>query len=297
MANLKVNFKSQWDEDARGTENDCGPASIAMILNYYGENVTTDEVYGRTKAGNGLITIGQLQEAISSYGYTSKCIRGSSPDQLKSLLDNGLPVICLVHYGDLSSRQDKNFQGGHFFLTVGYYRDGYYVNDPNFWGDTRKDGDHHNYLKGEFEKAWVNASLDDNPPNTLIYIEPKKLTMTDDKKLALELLDKYKQEADHGNLEGAMRSLLGSKDADDKLKTLESKLEVYEQQLKDVDEMVLKRIEGAVNKAVEKNDEKWQTELKSAKWKGFNDATWPEHLGVVFQKLFNFFTDKIDDVN
>ena len=124
--NLKVAYKSQWDDDARGTKNDCGPACLAMILNYYGENVTTDEVFGRTGAGSGLITIHQLQQAISSYGYSSKYIKGSSPDELKKLVSAGIPVVTLVHYGDLSSRQDKNFEGGHFFLTVGDHRDGYY---------------------------------------------------------------------------------------------------------------------------------------------------------------------------
>lgn len=58
--NLSVPYKSQWDKDAIGTTNDCGPASIAMILNYYGLNVGTDDVFRATGAGQGLISFKQI---------------------------------------------------------------------------------------------------------------------------------------------------------------------------------------------------------------------------------------------
>jgi len=297
MANLKVPYKSQWDDDARGTKNDCGPTSVAMILNYYGLNVTTDEVFGRTGAGSGVITIYQLQKAISSYGFSSKHIKGSSPTELKKIIDSGIPVICLVHYGDLSSRQDKNFIGGHLFTVVGYHRDGYYVNDPDFWGEFRKDGDHHNYLKGEFETAWINASQDDNPPNALLYIEPIEPTISEDKKKALELLVKYKQEADHGNLEGAMRALLGASESAKKLEAVEGQLGVCQEKLHEVDETIIKKVESAVESAIEQNDMKWQTEVESAKWIEFNKAKWPTHFITAIAKFFNLYNEKRGDKN
>ena len=296
MANLKVPYKSQWDDDARGTINDCGPTSVAMILNHYGLNVTTDEVFSRTGAGSGVISVQQLQQAISSYGHSSKYIKGSSPTELKKLIDNGIPVIALVHYGDLSSRQDKNYTDGHFLVVTGYHRDGYYVNDPDFWGEFRKDGVH-NYLKGEFEQAWVNASLDKNPPNALLYIEPIESTTSEDKNTALDLLEKYKQEADHGNLEGAMRALLGASESAKKLEAVESQLVVCKNELHEVDETIKKKVESAVESANEQNDAKWQIEVESAKWIEFNKAKWPVHVITAFTKFFNTYKDKGGETN
>jgi len=296
MPNLEVPYKSQWDDDARGTINDCGPASVAMILNFYGLNVTTDEVFGRTGAGSGMISVQQLQQAIASYGFSSRYIKGSSPTELKRLIDNGIPVICLVHYGDLSSRQDKNFIGGHFLVVSGYHRDGYYCKDPDFWGDFRKDGEH-NYLKAEFEAAWVNASQDGNPPNALIYIEPIESTASEDKKKALELLEKFRQEADHGNLEGAMRALLGALEAAKRLESVEGQLGVCQEKLHEVDETIKKKVESAIESAIKNNDVKWQKELESAKWQEFNNAKWPIHFITALAKLTNTFKDKGGDEN
>jgi len=174
MVNLPVKYKSQWDDDAKGTQNDCGPASIAMILNYYGENLTTDQVFSKTGAGSGLIGISQMVKAIEAFGYTTFRKTQSSVAELKSYLDKGIPVIALVKYGSLGPTvQDKTFKGGHFFAVVGYRDDGYFVNDPNFWAPHRADGDHHFYPKADFEKAWNDAALDGNQARSFQVINHK----------------------------------------------------------------------------------------------------------------------------
>lgn len=174
--NLSVPYSSQWDQDAKRTNNDCGPASIKMILNYFGENVTTDQVFDLTGAGKGLISISQMKTGISKLGYTAQYVPTGSVELLKGYIDKGIPVIVLVHYGSLNSTQDKNFKGGHFFVVVGYRDDGYFVNDPNFKDEYRIHGDHHFYKKTEFEKAWNDATLDGNNPRSMIIIQPKAAT-------------------------------------------------------------------------------------------------------------------------
>lgn len=172
--NLPVPYKSQWDNDAQGTQNDCGPASIAMILNYYGEKLTTDDVFKKTGAGSGLIGIPQMVKAIEAFGYTTFRKTQSDVATLKSYLDQNLPVIALVHYGSLGNTvQDKTFKGGHFFVVVGYRDDGYFVNDSNFWDPHRQDGDHHFYPKADFEKAWNDAGLDGNQVRSFQVINRK----------------------------------------------------------------------------------------------------------------------------
>lgn len=171
--NLEVAFKSQWDQDAGRSNNDCGPASIAMILNFYGEKLTTDAVHVLTEAGSGLIGFNHLLKAISALGYKGERLARQSPSVIKSYLDMNIPVIVLVKYGSLESVQDKKFKGGHFFVVVGYRDDGYFVNDPNFKDDLRSHGDHHFYTKEEFERAWKDSEKDGNQPNSLIAIQRK----------------------------------------------------------------------------------------------------------------------------
>lgn len=174
MTNLSVAYKSQWDGDAGKTANDCGPASIAMLLNYYGENLTTDMVFEKTGAGSGLISWPQLQKAISAFGYVSHLERSQSLPRLRQLIDLNCPVIVLVHYGSLKSTQDKNFKGGHFFLMVGYHDGGFFVNDSNFKDALRNQGDHHNYETSEFDKAWADCTVDGNQAYSLLWVERKK---------------------------------------------------------------------------------------------------------------------------
>lgn len=174
MKNLIVPYKSQWDDDAGKTNNDCGPACVAMVLNYYGENLTTNEVFDRTGADKGLITVSELRKAIYYFKYTSNYLKNCSEEDLKSYIDKDIPPIVLVHYGDLTSRQDKKYTGGHFVLVVGYRSDGFFVNDPDFRGDIRYQGDHHFYTKDEFMKAWGNCSQDKNQNYSLLYINMQK---------------------------------------------------------------------------------------------------------------------------
>jgi predicted double-glycine peptidase len=193
--NLQVRYKSQWDDDAKASNNDCGPASIAMILNYYGLNVTTDQVFAKTGADGGLISIAKMQNAIINLGYESEFKKNISVDDLKNYINQDIPVIALVHYGSLNSTQDKNFKGGHFFDVVGYRDDGYFVNDPNFKGSLRQDGDHHFFTKSEFEKAWKDCSLDNNPINSVLIIKRKQsqsAPVSNQNQGQTDLLTKYK---------------------------------------------------------------------------------------------------------
>ena len=172
--NLSIIYKSQWDNDASGSNDDCGPACLAQILNFYGENVTTDEIFWKTgAASNALITFAQLYRAISSYGYNYELFTNSNRDKIKELINKGIPAVALVHYGNLSTRQDT-YTGPHFIVIRGFSDKGVYTNDPDFWGVRRNEGNNHLYTWQEFELAWKNCSLDGNPVNSLLVIYKKE---------------------------------------------------------------------------------------------------------------------------
>lgn len=175
MTNLEVPYVSQFDPQSNEDPADnCGPSCVSMILNFYGEKTTVNQIFELTGAIKGQpISIVQLQKAITALGYSSDWETGVTPDNLKAVTDKNIPPIALVHAGDLKSRQDQGFAGGHFIVIDGYRDDGYFANDPDFWGQYRQDGDHHFYTKAEFEQAWSDCTQDNNPNNGLLVIHPK----------------------------------------------------------------------------------------------------------------------------
>jgi len=174
MINLDVFYKSQWDSDGGISKDDCGPTCLAMILNYYGENLTTDEVFKAAGAGiDKYVTISQLIKAGNKWGYKGHWEINCTEARLNQLLDKQLPPIALIHYEPLSSRQDKNFKGGHFIVMVGEDWDVWIANDPDFWAQYREHGNHHRYLKPEFIQAWEECPKDGNSPRGLLWFERK----------------------------------------------------------------------------------------------------------------------------
>jgi Peptidase_C39 like family len=177
--NLPVPFISQEDPQANEDAADaCGPDCITMILKYLGEkDITVNQVFERTGAFKGeLITIPQLEKAIASYGYTSEFKTGCRTDDVVALLKQGISPIALVHYENLTSREDQKYKGPHFIVIDGIRDDGIFSNDPDFFAQFRSDGDHHFYTMADFLAAWGNCHLDNNPDNSLLIIHPKDTT-------------------------------------------------------------------------------------------------------------------------
>ena len=100
----------------------CGPASLAGVLNYWKVNVTPDdiaeEIYSKSAKGTldiDMVLYAQKKglQAIPSKG-TIKYLRDN--------IDLGYPVIVLVDYGFWV------YQQNHFMVVIGYNEDGVIVN-------------------------------------------------------------------------------------------------------------------------------------------------------------------------
>lgn len=100
----------------------CGPATLAMVLNYWGMNITPDDIAKEifSKAARGTLNIDTVLFA-QRKGLTSIQYKGNL-DDLKNNIDSGNPVIVLVDYG--FSLYEKN----HFMVIVGYNEHGVIVN-------------------------------------------------------------------------------------------------------------------------------------------------------------------------
>lgn len=173
MANRQLNvpFRSQWDQDAKNHETDCGPASACMILNAYGVEMTPDNFYSLIDAPKGpkdYTNFVELMTATKKKGvmmeWKSYVGPGEAWEKLKANMDAGRPMMALVKYQPWRALTGNQFSGGHFVVIVGYDDQNVYMNDPLFgmWA-TRSKGDHYAMPLNTFLSGWGGFPANENP--------------------------------------------------------------------------------------------------------------------------------------
>jgi len=164
---LEVPYRSQWDDDARLSSADCGPACLAMVLGYYGVQARIDDLFAATGMPPGrYISFDQLMGVGRSCGVEFAYSAGNALDDLKGWIDAGKPALALVQYRYWSRHRppitQDSIQGPHFVVVVGYDDRGHVVvNDPAYWGARRQEGQRKAYPEALFSQAWLNL----DPPN------------------------------------------------------------------------------------------------------------------------------------
>ncbi|MBV8084788.1 MAG: C39 family peptidase [Chloroflexi bacterium] len=128
------------------TMNNCGPASVAEVLGYWGVKKTQGEVQAVLRAdGNpgGMSPFGMPSYA-RSFGLSTLMGAGGSDDLVKAFIANGLPVIVSQwvslgdHYGHYRPIQAYDDQRGVFISS-----------DPYL-------GDNHAISYNEFDAIWAS---------------------------------------------------------------------------------------------------------------------------------------------
>jgi len=103
-------------------EFQCGPASLAGVLNHWNINVSPEEIaseiYSKSARGTLNIDMGLYVERI---GLKARQYRGSLED-IKTKIDSGYPLIVLVDEGFLI------YQKNHFMVVIGYGGEGILAN-------------------------------------------------------------------------------------------------------------------------------------------------------------------------
>lgn len=163
-----IPYKSQYDPDASEFRNDCGPASLAMILQAFGVNVSTNAVYRKTGTeANRYVSVSQLMRAGLSYGVPFDYFYNWTIEDLKEKIRQGRTMITLVHYGGWSKispgvSTQNSFQGPHFVTIVGFDEEYIYVNDPLWKEERREEGYRKAWKYAEFLAAWDSNHEDGN---------------------------------------------------------------------------------------------------------------------------------------
>jgi ABC-type bacteriocin/lantibiotic exporter with double-glycine peptidase domain len=100
----------------------CGPASLASVLNFWGIAVSpadvADEIYSETAGGS--LTLDMMWYA-ERKGLKARQYKGSI-DDIKRHVDMGHPLIVMIDYGFWV------YERNHFMVVVGYNEDGVIVN-------------------------------------------------------------------------------------------------------------------------------------------------------------------------
>ncbi|HMK55314.1 MAG TPA: C39 family peptidase [Dissulfurispiraceae bacterium] len=131
----------------------CGPASLAGVLHYWGSSVDIGEIANAifSKSARGTLTIDMVLYA-ERLGYSATQYSGSL-DDLRSKIRAGYPLVVLVDYGIYVYRVD------HFMDIIGYDDNGVIVNSVR---------SEKIYLSNEdFLKSWKRTN------NWTLWIKPK----------------------------------------------------------------------------------------------------------------------------
>jgi len=172
---LDVPYHSQHEADAQWFRKDCGPACVEMIGKSFNPNapVTTNEIMKHITAGvDRGVYVRELQAACGHF-FDVDLDRYDPTDwrALKGWLEDGRPVIVLVHYGSFGMRIDRSYTAGHFMVVVGYDVIDYQgerveraiVHDPDFYGDMQSQGAFLPVTQDHFVGMWEDSYKDSNP--------------------------------------------------------------------------------------------------------------------------------------
>lgn len=134
------------------TNYSCGPASLKMVLQYYGIHKSEDELYTMTKLTEDGTVHGRMIRAANKCGLHVFVDKNTSIDALKYHIDEGTPVI--VNF--LEPKYDE----GHYAVVIGYDHGNIILNDPLHGAEFRISfHDFESRWRGEFEtaKRWMMA--------------------------------------------------------------------------------------------------------------------------------------------
>ncbi len=123
----------------------CGPASLAAVLNFYGTDVTPAQIAAKIFSATARGTLDwDMVFFAESHGFKVRRYAGTEED-VRNNVEKGKPLIALVDYGYWV------YEKRHFLVITGYYREGFIVNS----GDMQQ-----LFLpRDEFLKVWKKAGF------------------------------------------------------------------------------------------------------------------------------------------
>ncbi len=157
---LAVPLRSQLDGTIYAEAN-CGPASLAMVLEAHGLNLSTTELRALanhlqgTSGPNVGIWPEVLAQIAAQYGLQARGLdRPWTPNDIRAAIDRNEPVVTLVKYRDLPTNAGSIATTEHYIVIIGYQGDRFFYNDPAFFDET---GFGRPITEAELQRAWAGT--------------------------------------------------------------------------------------------------------------------------------------------
>ena len=139
----------------------CGPASLKMVLEYFGESHSEEEIARRCRRDSKLGTNDTaIAKAARSYGFEVGIKNNASFTDLGRWFKKGVPVIVNWFTRGRSDDGDSEVPDGHYSVVVGLDEKNIYLQDPEI-GALRK------LKRDDFLRVWFDF--------TGRYIRPDQL--------------------------------------------------------------------------------------------------------------------------
>ncbi len=140
----------------------CGPASLKIVLDYYGMNKSEQELAQLTKLVPGLgIDDKNIARAAESLGLKVQIKNESTFNDIEEWLKKGVPVIVDWFTRGRSDYKNSEVADGHYSVVVGLDDEYVYLQDPET-GSERK------IAREDFMKVWFDFTGHYLKPNELI---------------------------------------------------------------------------------------------------------------------------------
>lgn len=141
----------------------CGPASLKILLSYYGIEKTEGELARLCRIKKGLGTDSKrIKKAAEQLGFKVRIKNKSNFKDIENWLGKGVPVIVNWFTRDRTDYSDSAVSDGHYSVVVGLDDEFIYLQDPEI-GKIRK------LSREDFMTVWFDF--------TGRYIKPKELVI------------------------------------------------------------------------------------------------------------------------
>ena len=128
----------------------CGPASLKMVLNYYGIDKSEQDIVSLTKFIPGVgINSEDICSASESFGFKTVVKNESTLNDILEWLQKKVPVIVDWFTRGRSDYSDSEVADGHYSVVVGIDEKHVYLQDPEI-GGMRK------IARKDFMKVWFD---------------------------------------------------------------------------------------------------------------------------------------------
>ncbi|MEX1997442.1 MAG: C39 family peptidase [Candidatus Andersenbacteria bacterium] len=140
----------------------CGPASLKMVLAYYGIEKTEQELAQLAGTDSDLGTSAEgIKEAAESFGFTVEVKNNGTFEDIQTWLDKKAPVIVNWFTRGRIDYPESDVPDGHLSVVVGLDDEYIYLQDPEI-GKLRK------IARDDFMKVWFDFKGENIKPDELI---------------------------------------------------------------------------------------------------------------------------------